>query len=279
MRVLFLCLISFLSIYAKDLVSVSIAPQAYFVQQIAKDTLDINIVIPPNANEHTFEFKPSGILKLEKSDIYFTANLEFEKIWILKLKDNLKNTKIISTQNGINFLPLQEHAHEGHHHHHGDDPHTWLDPLLAKTHAKNITLALIEQYPQNKAFYEQNLENFLKEMDALNLQIQTLFKNVKNKHFLVYHPSWGYFAKRYHLIQIPVEIEGKEPKPKDLSKLAKLIQKEQIKAIFVPKKANNNTIKAMASSYNLKIIELDHLPNDYKNELLKDAKNIASVLQ
>ncbi|MCV3539739.1 zinc ABC transporter substrate-binding protein [Campylobacter lari] len=277
MRVLFLCLISFLSIYAKDLVSVSIAPQAYFVQQIAKDTLDINIVIPPNANEHTFEFKPSGILKLEKSDIYFTANLEFEKIWILKLKDNLKNTKIISTQNGINFLPLQEHAHEGHHH--GDDPHTWLDPLLAKTHAKNITLALIEQYPQNKAFYEQNLENFLKEMDALNLQIQTLFKNVKNKHFLVYHPSWGYFAKRYHLSQIPVEIEGKEPKPKDLAKLAKLIQKEQIKAIFVPKGANNNTIKAMASSYNLKIIELDHLPNDYKNELLKDAKNIASVLQ
>ncbi|WP_257906739.1 zinc ABC transporter, periplasmic substrate-binding protein [Campylobacter lari] len=278
MRVLFLCLISFLSIYAKDLVSVSISPQAYFVKQIAKDTLDINIVIPPNANEHTFEFKPSGILKLEKSDIYFTANLEFEKIWILKLKDNLKNTKIISTQNGIDFIPLQEHTHEGHHHH-GDDPHTWLDPLLAKTHAKNITLALIEQYPQNKAFYEQNLENFLKEMDALNLQIQALFKNAKNKHFLVYHPSWGYFAKRYHLSQIPIEIEGKEPKPKDLAKLAKLIQKEQIKAIFVPKGANNNTIKAMASNYNLKIIELDHLPSDYKNELLKDAKNIASVLQ
>ncbi|MBT0815246.1 metal ABC transporter solute-binding protein, Zn/Mn family [Campylobacter lari] len=278
MRVLFLCLISFLSIYAKDLVSVSIAPQAYFVKQIAKDTLDINIVIPPNANEHTFEFKPSGILKLEKSDIYFTANLEFEKIWILKLKDNLKNTKIISTQNGIDFIPLQEHTHEGHHHH-GDDPHTWLDPLLAKTHAKNITLALIEQYPQNKAFYEQNLENFLKEMDTLNLQIQALFKNVKNKHFLVYHPSWGYFAKRYHLSQIPVEIEGKEPKPKDLAKLAKLIQKEQIKAIFVPKGANNNTIKAMTSNYDLKIIELDHLPSDYENELLKDAKNIASVLQ
>ncbi|WP_139453155.1 metal ABC transporter solute-binding protein, Zn/Mn family [Campylobacter armoricus] len=278
MRVLFLCLISFLSIYAKNLVSVSIAPQAYFLKQIAKDTLDINIVIPPNANEHTFEFKPSGILKLEKSDIYFTANLEFEKIWILKLKDNLKNTKIISTQNGINFLPLQEHTHEGHHHH-GNDPHTWLDPLLAKTHAKNITLALIEQYPQNKAFYEKNLEIFLKELDELNLQIQALFKNVKNKYFLVYHPSWGYFAKRYHLSQIPIEIEGKEPKPKDLAKLTKLIQKEQIKAIFVPKGASNNTIKAMASNYNLKIIELDHLSNDYKNELLKDAKNIASALQ
>ncbi|VEJ05459.1 cation ABC transporter, periplasmic cation-binding protein [Campylobacter lari] len=277
MRVLFLCLISFLSIYAKDLVSVSIAPQAYFIKQIAKETLDVNIVIPPNANEHTFEFKPSGILKLEKSDIYFTANLEFEKIWILKLKDNLKNTKIISTQNGIDFIPLQEHAHEGHHH--GDDPHTWLDPLLAKTHAKNIALALIEQYPQNKAFYEQNLESFLKELDELNLQIQALFKHTKNKYFLVYHPSWGYFTKRYHLSQIPIEIEGKEPKPKDLAKLTKLIQKERIKAIFIPKEANNNTIKAMASNYNLKIIELDHLPSDYKNELLKDAKNIASALQ
>ncbi|RKO64352.1 cation ABC transporter substrate-binding protein [Campylobacter sp. P255] len=278
MRVLFLCLISFFSLYAKNLVSVSIAPQAYFVKQIAKDTLDVNIVIPPNANEHTFEFKPSGILKLEKSDIYFTANLEFEKIWILKLKDNLKNTQIISTQNGIKLMPLQEHAHDGHHHH-GDDPHTWLDPVLVKTHAKNIALALIEQYPENKAFYEQNLKDFLKELDTLNLQIQALFEHSKGKYFLVYHPSWGYFAKRYHLNQIPVEIEGKEPKPKDLAKLAKLIQKEHIKAIFVPKGANNNTIKAMANNYGLQIIELDHLPSDYNNALLSDAKNIASMLQ
>lgn len=278
MKVILICLLSFLSLYAKALVSVSIAPQAYFVQKIAKDTLDVNIVIPPNANEHTFEFKPSGILKLEKSDIYFTANLEFEKIWILKLKDELKNTKIVSMQKDIKLLPMQEHAHEGHHHH-GMDPHTWLDPLLVKTMAKNTALALIEQYPQNKAFYEQNLENFLKELDALNLKIQSVFKDIKSRYFLVYHPSWGYFAKRYDLIQVPIELEGKEPKPKDLQNLSKLIKKEQINTIFIPKAANNNTIKSIASTHNLKIIELDHLAYDFENTLLEDAKNIASALK
>ena len=36
---------------------------------------------------------------------------------------------------------------------------------------------------------------------------------------MVFHPSWGYFAARYDIEQISIEIEGKEPKPNELLQL------------------------------------------------------------
>jgi zinc transport system substrate-binding protein len=34
---------------------------------------------------------------------------------------------------------------------------------------------------------------------------------------LVSHPAFGYFCKDYDLEQISIEVEGKEPRPKDVS--------------------------------------------------------------
>ena len=97
----------------KPIISVSIPPQSYFVRQITGDTLEINEIIPLNTDEHNFDFKPSTMKRLEKSDIYFTIGLEFEKPMLDKFKDMFKNLKIIDTREGIkpiytSFL----HSHE-----------------------------------------------------------------------------------------------------------------------------------------------------------------------
>lgn len=67
-------------------------------------------------------------------------------------------------------------------------------------------------------------------MDA---QIAEKLKNIKRNEFIVYHPSWAYLAKRYNLVQIPVEIDGKEPKSKDLQNLIKFAKEKDIRVIFV----------------------------------------------
>lgn len=276
MKVFLAFLFLLINSYAKDLISVSIAPQAFFVEKIAKNTVDINIIIPQNADEHSFEFKPNTILNLEKSSIYFTAGLEFENIWLKKLSANLKNTQIIPSYENIQMLDIKAHAH---HHDNPKDPHAWLDPMLAKIYAKNITQALIEKYPQNKDFYDKNLANFLKELDEIHQNIAKFFANTKNTTFLVYHPSWNYFAKRYGLTQEFIEFEGKELKPKDLEKISNLIEEKHINTLFVPKGENNNIIKILAKKHSLKIIEIDHLSRNWEENLLESAKKIASSMQ
>ncbi|TBR78719.1 ABC transporter substrate-binding protein [Campylobacter novaezeelandiae] len=283
-KIILLCF-SFLILQAKPLISVSIAPQAFFVKKIAANTLNINIILPPNSNEHNFEFKPSTMKDLEKSDIYFTIGLEFEKIFIDKFKQNFPKLQVVNIQKNITLLEtdnehehLHDHSHKHEHSHEHFDPHTWLDPILVQTMALNIYNALIQKYPQNKNLYKQNLDQFLIELNDLNFQIVSKLKKLKNKEFVVYHPSWTYFARRYNLIQIPVEILGKEPKSKDLQKLIALIKNKNIKIIFVQNGFPENAAKTLAKECNAKIYKIDHLSYDWENELLKTAEALSQNL-
>lgn len=306
---IFLLAIGLVCGFAKPLVSVSVLPQKHFVEKIAANTLDINVIIPAGVDEHNFDFKPATMQRLEKSDIYFTIGLEFERVFADKFQSNFANLQVIDTGKDLRNLATshthskddhdEHHNHAGHddhdhdehaqgkdeHHAHkhsnshethgASDPHIWLDPILVKIQASTIAKALIAKYPQNKALYEANLAQFQAELDALNAEISALFEKSKNKKFIIYHPSLGYFAARYHLVQIPVEIEGKEPKTKDLQRLMSVAKKEKIKTIFVQKGFSQNAAKSLAKELKASVVELNHLSDDYSKNLLEIAKKIA----
>ncbi|EMG6304163.1 zinc ABC transporter substrate-binding protein [Campylobacter coli] len=283
-------LLSALCVFAfgKPIISVSIPPQAFFVEKIAKDSVEINILIPPNSDEHTMEFKPQALKKLEQSKIYFLADLELEKILGEKFKSVLKNVKIVNINEGIHLLEgghdhEHEHDHDGHHakeeHAEHNDPHVWLDPVLVKKLAQNITQALVQSFPKNKEFYEANLANFLKELDQMDAQIAEKLKNIKRNEFIVYHPSWAYLAKRYNLVQIPVEIDGKEPKSKDLQNLIKLAKEKDIRVIFVQPGFPENSAKVLAKELNAQIVSINHLARNWDEELLKSIQALSLALQ
>ncbi len=281
-------LLSALCVFAfgKPIISVSIPPQAFFVEKIAKDSVEINILIPPNSDEHTMEFKPQALKKLEQSKIYFLADLELEKILGEKFKSVLKNVKIVNINEGIHLLEgghEHEHDHNGHHakeeHAEHNDPHVWLDPVLVKKLAQNITQALVQSFPKNKEFYEANLANFLKELDQMDAQIAEKLKNIKRNEFIVYHPSWAYLAKRYNLVQIPVEIDGKEPKSKDLQNLIKLAKEKDIRVIFVQPGFPENSAKVLAKELNAQIVSINHLARNWDEELLKSIQALSLALQ
>ncbi len=283
-------LLSALCVFAfgKPIISVSIPPQAFFVEKIAKDSVEINILIPPNSDEHTMEFKPQALKKLEQSKIYFLADLELEKILGEKFKSVLKNVKIVNINKGIHLLEgghdhEHEHDHDGHHaeeeHDGHNDPHVWLDPVLVKKLAQNITQALVQSFPKNKEFYEANLANFLKELDQMDAQIAEKLKNIKRNEFIVYHQSWAYLAKRYNLVQIPVEIDGKEPKSKDLQNLIKLAKEKDIRVIFVQPGFPENSAKVLAKELNAQIVSINHLARNWDEELLKSIQALSLALQ
>ncbi|WP_270990677.1 metal ABC transporter solute-binding protein, Zn/Mn family [Campylobacter upsaliensis] len=274
-KILLFLFFGFSFLMAKPVVSVSIAPQEFFVKKIAGDSVEINTLLPQNSDEHTFEFKASHLSKLEKSDLYFTMGLEFEKVFLDKFKRNFPNLSIVNTQKNIHFLEFEEeheHHDHDHDHDHAKDIHTWLDPILVKTLATNIATALKEKYPQNAKMYENNLQNFHKELESLNSQIDEELKGVKNRKFIVYHPSWAYFAKRYHLEQIPVEIAGKEPKISDLKRIIKKAKEENIKVIFVQPGFPENAARVLAKECNAKITMINHLSKEWDKELLETTK-------
>lgn len=259
---IFLSILCF-SLMAKPIVSVSIPPQAYFLSQIAGNTLQIHTLLPQGTDPHTFEFKPQMLLELQKSDLYLTIGLEFENQWIPKL--NLPHTKILPIHSSI---PTHcTHSHKNHRHH-SCDPHIWLSPKIVKILSKTIAQILIEHYPQYKSLYEKNLKNFLARLDSLNADISSKLKNLKNRTFITYHPAWGYFAKDYHLKEISIEFEGKEPTPKILNQTLQAIKQNRIKTVFVQNGFSQKSASIIAKSSGAIIWITNPLAYEWEKELL-----------
>ncbi|MFY4822120.1 metal ABC transporter solute-binding protein, Zn/Mn family [Aliarcobacter butzleri] len=294
--VLFLVFASFL--YAnKPQLTVNILPQKYFVEKIVKDKFDINVMVKPGSSPHNFEPKPSQMKSLASSKAYFLVGDPSEQAWIGKFKQNAKDTLFVDTTVGIERIPMVAHKHhdeedenEGHAHHEhehekhaghdhdesGLDPHTWLDPILVKVQAKNIYEAMLKIDEKNGDFYKTNYEEFLKELDSLDSEIKNILASYKDKAFMVFHPSWGYFAKRYDLEQISIEMEGKEPKPNELVKLIEEAKKHDIKIVFVAPQFSQKSAKTISESIGANVVSIDPLSGDWKNDLLKTAKEIAN---
>ena len=274
----FAFLISFLNASTNQL-TVNILPQKYFVQKIVKDKFDINVMVKPGSSPHNFEPKPSQMKLLDESKAYFLIGDPSEKAWLDRFKQNTKNTLFVDTTIGIEKIQMQpdEHEHEHHDHDHsGLDPHIWLDPVLVKIQAKNIYEAMIKIDAQNSDFYKTNYEEFIKELDALDEQIKKLLTPYEKKSFMVFHPSWGYFAKRYNLEQISIEVEGKEPKPNELVELIEEAKKHNIKVIFVAPQFSQKSAQTISKSIGANVIAIDPLTDNWRENLLKVANEIAN---
>ena len=274
----FAFLISFLNASTNQL-TVNILPQKYFVQKIVKDKFDINVMVKPGSSPHNFEPKPSQMKLLDESKAYFLIGDPSEKAWLDRFKQNTKNTLFVDTTIGIEKIEMQpdEHEHEHHDHDHsGLDPHIWLDPVLVKIQAKNIYEAMIKIDAQNSDFYKANYEEFIKELDALDEQIKKLLTPYEKKSFMVFHPSWGYFAKRYNLEQISIEVEGKEPKPNELVELIEEAKKHNIKVIFVAPQFSQKSAQTISKSIGANVIAIDPLTDNWNENLLKVAKEIVN---
>jgi len=291
-KILLIVFMMFSSLNAeKKDVTVSIEPQKYFVEKIAGDKINVNVMVKPGFSPATYEPKTSQMKKLSDSIVYFGIDVPFEDTWLIKFKNANKKMLIVDTTDGIKKLKMEKHSHheneeishtdehedEKKHEDEGLDPHVWNDPLAVKIQAKNIYKTLLKIDSKNKDFYKKNYENFIKELDSLHQKIENILNPYKDKPFMVFHPSWGYFAKRYSLEQVAIESEGKEPKPKELVELIKEAKEHKIKIVFIAPQFSQKSAKIIANSIKGVVHTIDPLSNNWENNLINTAEKIADT--
>lgn len=274
-----------LTLWANPSVTVSIAPQKYFVEQITKGLVNVNVMVEVGASPHTYEPKPSQMKMLSTSDAYFSIGDGFEKVWLKKFQNTNPKMLMVDTIKGIEKIAMKEDHHEGEkthkhkHKHDALDPHVWLDPLLVKIQAKNIFDALCKLYPLHVKDFETNYTAFIDSIDALNVTIEEALKEVKNRKFIVFHPSFGYFANRYNLEQIAIEVSGKEPKPSELAHIIEEAKEEGINVVFVSPQFSQKSAQLIAKEIKGKTLVIDPLSEKWKDNMLNVAKIFATELK
>ena len=217
-------------------VTVTISPYKYFVDQIAKGKVDVNVMVSNGNNPETYEPYAQQMMELSKSALYLkVGSIGFEQTWMKKLQDNAPDMKVIDTSVGIK--PAKTPG--------GNiDPHVWMSCSNARIIASNILKALCELEPKNKAFFEKNYQSLLSIIDKRDSTIKESFKKDPDlvRKFVIYHPILTYFARDYQLEQLAIEEEGREPSASQLKSLIQRARKEKIKYCLIQAEfANRNT--------------------------------------
>ena len=269
-------------------VAVSILPQKYFVEKIGGDRVKVSVMVLPGSSPATYEPKPRQMANLTKAAIYFAVGVPFETVWLEKFRTMNPKMAVVPTQAGIEKIPMKAHVHDSHetktHPEHAapsgiKDPHVWLSPPLVMLQARNILNGFIEVDPKYKASYQANYKEFIGEVANLDIQLINQFQGtVRSKSFMVYHPSWGYFARAYGLRQIPIEMEGKGPTAREMRELVDMARANGIKVIFVQPQFSTKRADTIAKTINGSFMVADPLAENWAENLLKVAKAFRSTL-
>ena len=214
------------------IITVSIAPFKYFVEEIAGNDFTVNIMVPAGADPHTYEPFPGQISKLRKSVAYISNGyLGFEMNWLDRFYETNRTMKKLSLADGINPI-VSSSQHKGGHIE-GADPHYWVSARCALIMASSVKELLNELNPSQKVKYEANYQALISKIQEVDRKARELFSDIPNRCFMIYHPNLAYVARDYGLEEIPVEFEGKEPSPSRMKELIDRARKENIKTIFV----------------------------------------------
>lgn len=255
----------------KSVLTVTIEPQRYFLEQIVGDTFTINTLVPPGSSPETYEPAPSVMVEMGNSLIYFmVGDLGFERAWSKRLAANNPNITLVDCAIGIERVEGGDHAGHGHDHNHGDtDPHFWSSPRAVKIMAANMLEAVVKADPANEETYRANFVRFHRQLTETDSLIQDKLTHAVSRSFIIYHPALAYFAKDYNLHQHSVEFQGKNPSPAQIKELVDLARREQIHTLFIQKGFDKKNMEVIAREIGAEVFEIDPLSFEWDKELLR----------
>ena len=215
---------------------------ADMTKQIGKELVEVESLTRGVEFMHAVPVKPSFVPRLNRTEVLVVMGLDLESSWLPALLEVASNPKILPGQTsyidcsvGVNVMevPKTLDRAEGDVHPRGN-PHYNLDPLNARIIARNIAGGLARIFPQHKAAFEKNLNEYLVELNKAIARWEAMAAPLKDVKVVAYHRDWSYFANRFGM-QIIGSIETKpgiEPTPNHLVSLAQKMQQEKAQIII-----------------------------------------------
>lgn len=258
----------------KPLLLVSIAPYQTMVQRVAGEEFDVQAVVPPNANPHSYEPTSKQVSGLNRGELWFQIGEPFER----KLEPLLRKTVAIDLRNGVLMIDSEHHHCDGCGQDHLDR-HIWLSPKQASLQVNLIADALAAQFPEKADGIRERAELLHQDLESLDREIETILSHTAARTFLVSHPAFAYFCRDYNLTQLSVEQEGKDPRPKELESVyLSAIQNQAEIAIALPQ-YNNKGAQLIAEKLQIPVRVIDPYSAEYFDTMRTLAGMIANPYQ
>ena len=203
-----------------SMVVASFFPLYDFAKHVGGNKVNVTTMVPVGVEPHDWEPTTQQIQRLLSADLFVYNGAGIDR-WADKIEAKLK-------VNASEDLPLLTDNHGN------PDPHTWLDPVLAKRQVELIRNGLIKTDPQNTDYYIQNAQSYLAQLDSLYAKIKSELSTCTKTDFIAFHSAFSYFSNRYGLHQHTIlgeDPEG-EIQPQTLEQLISFAKQYDIHVIY-----------------------------------------------
>ena len=263
-----------------------------FVSQVAGDNINLTVLMPPEADPHTYEPAPQDAGKIADADLVFYTGLMYEPAPLIELLENSVCGSEALAEVGDSVFPIEfkesghddhddhdekghdDHDEEGHHDHdeeghddhegHGHgayDPHFWFDPNRVAYAAEFIESKLIEFDPSNTADYEAAGDSYTAELNSLTGQVSQLIASIpsQNRKLITTHESLGYLEAKFGLevlsTIIPNLDSSNEISPAQLVGVIDVIEDNNVKVIFIEAEAPSVYAETIVAETGIRAVE------------------------
>ncbi len=256
-----------------------------FVSQVGGDNINLTVLMPAEADPHTYDPAPQDAGAIADADLVFYTGLKYEPVALVKLLENSACSSEVLAEVGESVFPIEfkegdhdehhddhdeeghdDHDEEGHddhagHDHGAYDPHFWFDPNRVAYAAEYIESKLVEFDPSNASEYEAAGKAYVTKLKGLVSQVSELISTVpsQNRKLITTHESLGYLEAKFGLevlsTIIPSFDSANEISPSQLVGVIDIIEDNNIKVIFIEAEAPSVYAETIVAETGIKAVE------------------------
>ena len=281
----------------------SVPPIASIANYIGWKYVSVSSLIEPGFSPHTFDLKPSQIIAMEKADFIIATGLGIDSF----IEKNTQEDKHILLKESVQLIEWEEHDHdhgeheahtdEHHDEHHDEhsntvhneneevffDPHLWLSLENGEKIAGKVTQILSEKNPENKIYFEKNLEDFKKKSEEIKNNFSKKTENKQLNNFVIFHEAYGYLFQEMNIDETKVivlqETAGRETSVSEMKHIVDEITEHKVKVLYKEPQLDTKLIDTLVEKHSLQLSELDPLgksieKNGYFNTIESNLNNL-----
>ncbi|UCC40846.1 MAG: zinc ABC transporter substrate-binding protein [Candidatus Aminicenantes bacterium] len=273
----------------------SIFPLLEFAEAVSGERGEVSLLLPPGAEIHTWQPRPSDIIRLSSADLFIYIGADLEP-WLHDLLKSVNNPslRVLEASQGILLIDEEGIVHygaeleavgnlnSGHEHERGArDPHIWLDFKNDQMIVDKIAAVLSELDPESSSIFEKNASFYKGRLQGLDQKFKDGLKDCDHETIILGgHAAFGYLARSYNLRQISVYglSPDSRPTPKKLIEVMELAKKYGIKAIFFEVYVSGELAKVLAEEIGARTLVLNPGANLTK-EQFKSGKTFFDIME
>ena len=245
----------------------TIFPMMEFAKEVAGSRGEVQLLLPPGAEVHTWQPRASDILTISRTDLLVIVGANLEP-WLSGIVKSVANPSLITldASQGLDLIKDQDDDSPG-----GSDPHYWLDFSLDQKVVDRIRDLCSQLMPDEAGTFRQNALRLNQKLQDLDERFRKGLANCGQRDFVCGgHAAFGYLARRYGLKQISLYglSPDSEPTPKELAQVISFAKKNKTRFIYYEKSVSNKLAKMVASEAGAQMLVLSAAHNLTREQLL-----------